>query len=307
MTCRSLNSATASPPDRRLRDALRETVPLPKSSPPDRRLRDVPQATQNRDASSPPDRRLRECKPRTPRLSATSPPDRRLRDCKRNQFRIRGASPPDRRLRDWVYPLTEVLSPSPPDRRLRDKKNEEDDKMSASPPRIGGLETWARGLHSSERSSPPDMADIIGQLSTGEVDQIFNAGATIGSYTVFPANRVPWTMTLNDARGCYHKIGDRFDLPLECIQRHYLRGDNPLSFTLSSYGAFFDLLEDFRGYVNFFLLQDLVSDDYSKIKFYLPLNSFERAPYPSTVEEYRKYRSGVLEFIAARNRRIDNS
>ena len=151
------------------------------------------------------------------------------------------------------------------------------------------------------------MSDIIGQLSAGEVDQIFNAGATIGSYTVFPANRLPGTMTINGARGCNHKIGDRFDLTLECIRRHYLRGDNPLSFTLSSYGAFFELFEDFRGYVNFFLLQDLVSDDYSKIKFYVPLNSFERAPYPSTVEEYRKYRSGVLEFIAARNRRIDNS
>ena len=63
-------------------------------------------------------------------------------------------------------------------------------------------------------------------------------------------------------RGCNHKIGDRFDLNLECIRGHYLRGDNPLSFTLSSYGAFFDLFEDFRGYVNFFLLQDLVGDDY---------------------------------------------
>ena len=150
------------------------------------------------------------------------------------------------------------------------------------------------------------MADIIRQLSAGEEDQIFNAGATIGSYTIFPANRITGTMTINGARGCNHKIGDRFDLTLECIRRHYLQEDNPLATALQRYASFFDLFEDFRGYMNFFLLQDLVSDDYSTIKFYLPLNGFKRAPYPSTVEEYRTYRNGVMAFIGGRNHRIDN-
>ena len=150
------------------------------------------------------------------------------------------------------------------------------------------------------------MADIIGQLSADEINQVFNSGATIGSYTLFPANRVAGTMTINGARGCNFKIGDRFDLTLECIRRYYRQQESPLSFTLSSYGAFFDLFENFRGYVDFFLLHDLVSDDYNTIKFYLPLNGFERTPYPATAEEYRVYRSGVLDFIAARNRRIED-
>lgn len=104
------------------------------------------------------------------------------------------------------------------------------------------------------------MAHIISQLSTDEIDQIFNSGATIGSYTLFPANRVAGTMTINGARGCNRKIGDRFDLTLECIRRHYQREESPLSRTLSSYREFFELFGDFRGYVEFFLLQDLVAE-----------------------------------------------
>ena len=148
------------------------------------------------------------------------------------------------------------------------------------------------------------MAHIISQLSTDEIDQIFNSGATIGSYTLFPANKVAGTMTINGARGCNHRIGDRFDLTLECIRRYYQREESPLSRTLSSYRAFFELFGDFRGYVEFFLLQDLVSDDYGKIRFYLPLDDFGRIPFPISVDEYREYRSGVLDFIAARNCRI---
>ena len=67
-------------------------------------------------------------------------------------------------------------------------------------------------------------------------------------------------MTINGARGCNRKIGDRFDLTLECIRRHYQREESPLSRTLSSYREFFELFGDFRGYVEFFLLQDLVAE-----------------------------------------------
>ena len=56
------------------------------------------------------------------------------------------------------------------------------------------------------------------------------------------------------------RIGDRFDLTLECIRRHYSEGESPLSGVLARYARFFDLFEDFRGYVEFFLLQDLVSN-----------------------------------------------
>ena len=64
------------------------------------------------------------------------------------------------------------------------------------------------------------------------------------------------------ARGWTRAIADRMDLT-PSIRRHYL-GDpvTPLGETLGRYREFFDLFDDFRGYVDFFLLQDLVTDDY---------------------------------------------
>ena len=53
------------------------------------------------------------------------------------------------------------------------------------------------------------------------------------------------------------------DLTLECIRRHYLGQASPLSETLTRYGDFFALFGDFRDYVQFFLVNDLVTNDYS--------------------------------------------
>jgi hypothetical protein len=40
------------------------------------------------------------------------------------------------------------------------------------------------------------------------------------------------------------------------------------------YGHFFEPIEDFRGYVDFFLLQDLVTDNYSAVKLLAPFEHF---------------------------------
>ena len=45
------------------------------------------------------------------------------------------------------------------------------------------------------------LAHIINQLSDGEVDDLFSAGSTIGSYIVFPSNRIEGGSTINGARG----------------------------------------------------------------------------------------------------------
>jgi hypothetical protein len=150
------------------------------------------------------------------------------------------------------------------------------------------------------------MAHIINQLSEGEVNELFSVGSTIGAYILFPSNRIDWQPTINGARGMNHKIADRFDLTLECIRRYYLQQDSPLATTLKRYASFFDLFDNFRGYVDFFLLQDLVAYDYDSIHFYLPFDEFKSSPLPSNVSEYRTYRSGVLNFIHSRNRRIDD-
>jgi Family of unknown function (DUF6994) len=76
--------------------------------------------------------------------------------------------------------------------------------------------------------------------------------------------------TINQARGTNQKIEDRFGLTLECIRRHYVGGVSPLKDDLARYASFFTLFGTFRGYVDFFLLQDLVTPDYFTVRFWTP-------------------------------------
>ena len=90
---------------------------------------------------------------------------------------------------------------------------------------------------------------------------------------------------------------NRFDLTLECIRSFYANETSPLSDTLKRYSTFFSLFQDFKGYVDFFLLQDLVTEDYLSIKFYLPFNGFNNKPLPNNVDEYQSYKNNVINFI----------
>ncbi len=49
--------------------------------------------------------------------------------------------------------------------------------------------------------------------------------------------------------------------------------------------------EDFRGYIDFFLLQDIVTDDYTTLRFHAPFLGFDRSPVPADLDEYLAYRS----------------
>ena len=101
-------------------------------------------------------------------------------------------------------------------------------------------------------------------------------------------------------------ISDRFDLTVECIRRHYLDQESPLAAALSRYADFFDLFGDFRGYVSFFLLDDLVTDDVD-VKFFMPFDDFRPPSVPKDVVTYKEYRRRSIDFIEARNHRINNS
>lgn len=138
-----------------------------------------------------------------------------------------------------------------------------------------------------------------------EVDELFDTGSTIGAYTVFPNNRIDGKHTINQARGVNSFIDDRFDLTLECIRLFYLGQQSPLYDTLLRYENFFDLFESFIGYINFFLLDDLI-DEKKKIKFYLPFDDFKKKPSFTDIDEYLVYKKGVINFIKSRNKRIEN-
>lgn len=80
---------------------------------------------------------------------------------------------------------------------------------------------------------------------------------------------------------------------------------SPLAETLSRYSDFFALFGDFAGYVDFFLLQDLVTQDQTAINFFMPFDNFSTSSVPQDRDAYTRYRHYSIEFIEARNRRID--
>ena len=145
---------------------------------------------------------------------------------------------------------------------------------------------------------------LIKQIPS-EVNELFDVGSTIGAYTLFPKNKIDNKFTINQARGVNNYIDDRFDLTLECIRLFYTGQHNPLYDTFVRYMNFFDLFENFKGYIDFFLLNDLV-DENQRIKFYLPFDNFITKPTFADIDEYLVYKNGVMNFIKARNRRIDN-
>lgn len=149
------------------------------------------------------------------------------------------------------------------------------------------------------------VADLINQIPKPEQDAFNTAGYTMGGMMIFPGNKVDGKMTINAARGCHPRIKDRFELTVECIRLYYANETSPLNNTLERYADFFALFRDFQGYVEFFLLQDLVTDDCSAVKFFLPFNGcFLSLPLPRTVEAYYEYMHHALHFIEARNSRI---
>lgn len=137
-----------------------------------------------------------------------------------------------------------------------------------------------------------------------QVQELFDIGSTIGAYIIFPNKRIDRKQTVNQARGISRLIDDRFDLTLECIRRFYISEPNPLDETIKSYTSFFQLFGTFEGYVDFFLLNDLV-DERGDVKFYLPFDDFQSPPEFKDVEDYLLYKNRVGLFVEARNKRID--
>lgn len=125
---------------------------------------------------------------------------------------------------------------------------------------------------------------------------------TIGGMIIFPKRNGG----INQSRGCNIKIRDRWDLTLECIRKFYLGEESPLYDVLLAEKDFFELFIDFKGYIEFFYLQDCVSSDYKKVKFWLENNNFIGNSLPQNVEEYMNWIDKELDFVEKRNNRIKN-
>lgn len=149
------------------------------------------------------------------------------------------------------------------------------------------------------------MKDIVNRMPLDYMTTYYRSVCTIGGYTLFPGGQRKGMQTINQARGCNHRIVDRFDLTLECIRRFYLNTESPLKKTFDGYRDFFNLFQTFEGYINFFHFEDLVSNDYSKVKFLLPFDdSFPLRPFPKDFDQYQEYLQNTLSFINSRTERI---
>ena len=153
-------------------------------------------------------------------------------------------------------------------------------------------------------SNIKSTTDIVKKIDAEELEKFVSLCSTIGGYIIFPSERINNQMTINGARGVNKKIRDRFDLTLECIRRYYIKEDSPLKGTFERYKQFFNLFDSFQGYVDFFLLQDLVSNDYSSIKYLIPFHDFDSPALPCNMKEYITYKDNTIKFISQRNERI---
>ena len=161
-------------------------------------------------------------------------------------------------------------------------------------------------IHTYSRQK--SISKIINEFPKEEIDTFFRIACTIGGYILFPGYIIDKKQTINGARGFHPKIADRFDLTLECIRLYY-NGEidikiNPLGETINRYTNYFQLFTDFKGYCDFFLLQDLTKNNYNEIDFFLPFNGFTSKPRPSSIYEYCIYKEKSINFVNNRNEKI---
>jgi len=134
----------------------------------------------------------------------------------------------------------------------------------------------------------------------GFVESFLHSTYTIGGMMIFPRRNGG----MNQTRGSMPCISDRWDLTLECIRRHYAGEENPLEECMCQDQWFYDLFVDFRGFVEFFLLQDCVTRDHREVRICGDWSGFDDDPMPKGVEEYLDWINGQLEFVRKRNELI---
>jgi len=149
---------------------------------------------------------------------------------------------------------------------------------------------------------------ITSQLNDKQQEEILRLFSTVGAYIIFPSNKIDNKITINGARGFYRSIIDRFDLTLECIRRYYLSEESPLSDVFHRYQSFFSLFKNFKGYVDFFLLQDLVNSDYQQVNFFYKFDqNFPSDPFPDSFDEYLIFIQKMKDFVTNRSLRMLDS
>ena len=159
------------------------------------------------------------------------------------------------------------------------------------------------------------IADIVREVSRQDLTDFDTLTYQMGAMLLFPRNGPGEArgQSMNQERGTNGFIVDRLDLTLECIRLYYQDkaepgsvAVNPLAAAINRWSDFFDLFGDFKGYTDFFLLQDLLTADGATVDLFLPNDGFPWWPFPADVDEYAEYRRRALVFVEARNRRMED-
>lgn len=133
------------------------------------------------------------------------------------------------------------------------------------------------------------------------MEHFIHKAYTIGGMMIWPCRRG----SINQTKGCNRKIADRMDRTLECIRRYYAGKDSPMRKCLERNHDFFELFVDFKGFVDFFFLQDLVSPNYESVKMLIGSDDLNTQALAQDVNEYRQLLERQLAFVEKRNERID--
>ena len=154
-----------------------------------------------------------------------------------------------------------------------------------------------------------DYRDIINAVThhlpdyKAFMENFLHRAYTIGGMIIFPKH----SGSMNQRRGTNRQIRDRWDLTMECIRRFYNGEASPLSDAMEQDRNFYALFNDFKGYVDFFYLQDCVTEDYKQVRFWLGDGSFNGHPLPRNVDEYMTWIAAELDFLEKRNARIKDA
>ncbi|SNU04638.1 hypothetical protein SAMN06297422_101180 [Lachnospiraceae bacterium] len=131
-------------------------------------------------------------------------------------------------------------------------------------------------------------------------EDLIRKSYTIGGTIIFPLH----PSSMNQRKGMSKIISDRWDLTLECIRLYYNGEKSPLYNTILSDKKFYDLFVDFKGYVDYFFLQDAVTSDYSKVNIWYGNADFLKDGLPKTLDDYILFLEREFDFLNKRNERI---
>lgn len=164
-----------------------------------------------------------------------------------------------------------------------------------------GSDAMINGLfYERAKNSIPELKQILRDYDSF-VDDFEHRSWTVGGEIIFPRHG----NSMNQLRGTNPYIKDRWDLTLECIRRFYRGEDSPLYKVLDRDRSFYELFVDFKGYVDFFFLQDCVSEDYSNVIFWQDdCKLTNTMPLPKSPGEHLVWLEKSLEFVAKRAERM---